>query len=88
MLKAAVTSALLYTTLRPVCLYYGDASPMLSYLDALGVTVIRHTPQWAQTVYETRDKIVVSEPLLVTHSLLYYDACQLLHSPLTHSTFR
>ena len=46
MIKVALKSALKYTTIVPVCIYYGHLDEMYGYFVRKGVRVIIHTPSW------------------------------------------
>lgn len=54
--QVAVLSALNHTSLQPVCLYWGQESPMTTWLRQHGVAVILHEPAWADKL-----KLPVSE---------------------------
>ena len=51
MLKVAVKSARLVTSLVPVCMFLGDANSMLAkWLRVNGVIVIFHEPEWVHYI--------------------------------------
>ena len=50
LLKAAVVSAHLKTSLLPICIFYGPINTVYHWLLKYKVVIIRHTPAWADLI--------------------------------------
>ena len=68
MAKIAVLSARERTTLKLVCVFYGEKNHhMASWFESQGVEVIFHYPTWAEKI----KKMGVSRPTLTTYLPIY-----------------
>ena len=65
LLKAAVVSANLKTTLVPICLFYGPVNDIYHWLITHQVIVIEHKPKWADLFAANAASFQVTHCLLM-----------------------
>lgn len=61
--KVAVLSALRYTTLIPICLFYGKRNAIFDWLKLHGVIVIQHSPEWKTKILRQKSTLKKNIPL-------------------------